>query len=189
LQLDDSDIVILYVSNNWRRKGLAVLISAMALLGQRGASLRLVVVGRGRPAPFLRLARRLGLNERIRFVSPTREVQRYYAAGDLLVLPTVYDPFANVCLEAMACGLPVVTTAGNGAAELIRAGENGYVQSDPGDASELAGLLAHCLDLQRLRHMGERARETAIPYSRERNMEQTLGFFQWLLTGRGAPGM
>ena len=189
LQLDDSDIAILYVSNNWRRKGLAVLISAMALLGQRGASLRLVVVGRGRPAPFLRLARRLGLNERIRFVSPTREVQRYYAAGDLLVLPTVYDPFANVCLEAMACGLPVVTTAGNGAAELIRAGENGYVQSDPGDASELAGLLAHCLDFQRLRHMGGQARETAIPYTRERNMEQTIGFFQWLLTGRSAPGM
>lgn len=184
LDLGEADIAVLYVANNWRRKGLAVLIEAMAKLAARGSALRLVVVGRGRPASFIRLARGYGLDGRIRFVGATREIQRYYAAGDLLVLPTVYDPFANVCLEAMACGLPVITTVGNGAAELLRPGENGYIQRDPGSAGELAGLLGRCLDHETLRRMGSKARATAAPLTRERNMEQTLLQFNRLLPVR-----
>jgi UDP-glucose:(heptosyl)LPS alpha-1,3-glucosyltransferase len=144
----------------------------------------LLVVGRGRPAPFRRLSRRLGVEERTHFIGATSAVQRYYAAGDLLVLPTLYDPFANVCLEAMACGLPVVTTAGNGAAEIIIPGENGFVQHDPGNAAELASLLAECLDRSRLLHMSDRARETAIPFTCEHNMTQTCTLFQQRLTDR-----
>jgi UDP-glucose:(heptosyl)LPS alpha-1,3-glucosyltransferase len=183
LGLGESDHAVLYVSNNWKRKGLAVLMQAIALLGEKGRDLHLVVVGRGRPRPFEALARRLGLAGRFHIVGPTREVQRYYGAGDLLALPTLYDPFANVCLEAMACGLPVITTAGNGAAELIRPGENGYVQGDAEDARELAGLLASCLDRQELRRLGEEARRTALPFTRERNMQQTLDLFRRLLEG------
>jgi len=181
LGLADGDLALLYVSNNWRRKGLAVLISALSRLDERARNVHLVVVGRGRPAAFQNLAKRLGVAERIRFVGVTKTVQRYYAAGDLLVLPTVYDPFANVCLEAMACGLPVVTTTGNGAAELLRPGENGYVQTDPGDACELAELLSLCLDPERLAQMGTEARATAAPLTRERNMAQTLTLFSRLL--------
>ncbi|MHB8708502.1 MAG: glycosyltransferase family 4 protein [Desulfuromonadales bacterium] len=182
LGLRETDLAFLYVSNNWRRKGLAVLLTALAKLGTRGSNVHLVVVGRGRPAPFLRLARRLGIDGRVHFVGTTKVVPRYYAAGDLLVLPTIYDPFANVCLEAMACGLPVVTTSGNGAAELLRPGENGYIQADPGDAEELAQLLGRCLDVDHLWRMGTAARATAAPFTRERNMEQTLAIFRRLLT-------
>jgi UDP-glucose:(heptosyl)LPS alpha-1,3-glucosyltransferase len=185
LGLADSAIVIVYVANNWQRKGLAVLLAAVSRLGKRGKDLHVMVVGRGRPAPFRRLAERLGLAGRVHFAGTTGAVQRYYAAGDLLVLPTVYDPFANVCLEAMACGLPVVTTAGNGAAEFLRPGVNGYIQSDPHDAAELAELLAHCLDRPRLQQMGAAARATAMPLSRERNMEQTLALFRRMLAEKG----
>jgi UDP-glucose:(heptosyl)LPS alpha-1,3-glucosyltransferase len=177
LGLRESDIALLYVSNNWQRKGLAVLMRAVAMLGGKGAALHLVVVGRGRPSSFERRARKLGLAERVHIVGPSNAVQRYYAAGDLLVLPTLYDPFANVCLEAMACGLPVVTTSSNGAAELIIPGENGYIQEDATDDGELAQLLANCLDRDCLQDMGTAARTTAEPFTRERNMRQTLDLF------------
>jgi UDP-glucose:(heptosyl)LPS alpha-1,3-glucosyltransferase len=177
LGLKEEDIALLYVSNNWQRKGLAVLMRAVAQLGEKGAHLHLVVVGRGRPRPFQRLAGRLGLVDRMHIVGPSDAVQRYYAAGDLLVLPTLYDPFANVCLEAMACGLPVLTTRSNGAAELIVAGENGYIQEDATDAGELARLLALCLDRGTLARLGGAARSTAAPFTRERTMQQTLALF------------
>lgn len=181
LGLRDNDIALLYVANNWRRKGLAVLLAAVAALGRAGQDVQVIVVGRGRPAHFTALARRLGIAEQVRFVGPTAVVQRYYAAGDLMVLPTVYDPFANVCLEAMACGIPVVTTSGNGAAELIRPGENGYIQADPGDHRELSRWLAHCLDPEHRRSMGKAARATAAPLTRERSMAETLAVFRRLL--------
>jgi UDP-glucose:(heptosyl)LPS alpha-1,3-glucosyltransferase len=177
LGLREADIALLYISNNWQRKGLAVLMRAVAMLGEKGAVLHLVVVGRGRPRSFHRLAWQLGLKERVHFVGPSSEVQRYYAAGDLLVLPTLYDPFANVCLEAMASGLPVVTTSSNGAAELIVPGENGYIQEDASDAGELARLLSNCLDRDRLHELGKAALTTAEPFTRERNMQQTLDLF------------
>jgi UDP-glucose:(heptosyl)LPS alpha-1,3-glucosyltransferase len=178
LGLTDDAIVILYVSNNWQRKGLAVLLEAVALLDKQGGKIHVVVVGRGRPEAFRRLLGRLGLAGRVHFAGVTKIVERYYAAGDLFVLPTIYDPFANVCLEAMACGLPVITTSGNGAAELLTPGTNGYIQSDPFDASELSSLLGKCLDPAELRRMGAAAHASAIPFTRERNMQQALAFFR-----------
>lgn len=185
LGLKDGDIAILYVSNNWKRKGLAVVLKALALLGEGGKNFHVLAVGRGKSKPFLALARRLGLEGRLHIVGATTEVHRYYGAGDLLVLPTLYDPFANVCLEAMACGLPVVTTAENGASELIREAVNGYVQNRATDAEELAGLLGRCLDKKHLRAMGREAYMTARPYTRERNMRESLDLFQELPEGRG----
>lgn len=184
LGLAPDDIAILHVSNNWRRKGLAVLLRAMAAQGAAGAHLHAVVVGRGRPAPLRKLARRLGIADRVHLVGETREVDKYYGASDLMVLPTMYDPFSNVCLEAMACALPVITTAQNGAAELVRPGENGFIQRNAQDSGELAALLGPCLDPGRLRAMGRAAREVARPFTRERNMRETLGVFERLCAQR-----
>ena len=100
-------------------------------------------------------------------------MESYYGAADLAVLPTMYDPFSNVCLEAMACGLPVVTTAENGASELIHPGENGFVQHYSRSWGELAGLLSACLDSD-LTDMGAAARARVAGMTRERNMHETL---------------
>jgi UDP-glucose:(heptosyl)LPS alpha-1,3-glucosyltransferase len=105
-------------------------------------------------------------------------VERYYAAGDLLVLPTLYDPFSNVCLEAMACGLPVVTTVGNGASEIIEEGKNGFIQRDAKSVRELAGILENCLDLVALREMGAAANRVSQGFTPERNMRETLTVFE-----------
>lgn len=181
LGLGEEEIAILHVSNNWKRKGLAVLLQAVALLGLQGAQVHIIVVGRGRPGSFRKLAARLGLADRLHLVGETAQVQRYYAAGDLMVLPTMYDPFSNVCLEAMACGMPVITTAENGAAELIREGENGYIQQNPLNAGELSRCLGECLERETLRSMGRAAWKTSLPFTREKNMQETMGVFSQVL--------
>jgi UDP-glucose:(heptosyl)LPS alpha-1,3-glucosyltransferase len=178
LGLAPEDIALLHVSNNWLRKGVEVTLRAMAALGNEGSNLHLLVVGRGREEPFRRLALKLGLESRVHFVGPSQVVERYYAAGDLLVLPTLYDPFSNVCLEAMACGLPVVTTVGNGASEIIEEGKNGFIQRDAKSVRELAGILENCLDLVALREMGAAANRVSQGFTPERNMRETLTVFE-----------
>ncbi len=61
------------------------------------------------------------------FPEPVAEVRPYYQAADVMVLPSFFDPFSNACLEALACGCPVITTEGNGIAEIIRHGKTGFV--------------------------------------------------------------
>jgi UDP-glucose:(heptosyl)LPS alpha-1,3-glucosyltransferase len=173
LGLKSTDKALLYVSNNWKRKGLSVLLRAVADLGDVGNMLHVLVVGRGKPAHFLRLSERLGIATRVHLIGATDQVENYYGAADLAVLPTMYDPFSNVCLEAMACGLPVVTTAENGASELIRPGEDGFVQRHARSWRELAGLLGTCLDSD-LTAMGAAARARVAGMTREHNMRETL---------------
>jgi UDP-glucose:(heptosyl)LPS alpha-1,3-glucosyltransferase len=182
--LAPDEIALLHVSNNWPRKGVGMTLRAMAALGEAGKKMHLLVVGRGRAEPFRRLALKLGLEGRVHFVGSSREVERYYAAGDLLVLPTLYDPFSNVCLEAMACGLPVVTTSSNGASEIIEEGKNGFVQKDADNVQELARLLEKCLASEALRKMGAAAREVSLGYSPERNMQETLAVFEKVVVAK-----
>jgi len=183
--LSDGEILLLHVSNNWKRKGLEVILQAVASLCAKGHHVHVLVVGRGPEKQFVQKAQALGIGSQLHIAGPTREVQRYYGAADLFVLPTMYDPFSNVCLEAMACGLPVITTAENGAAELVREGKNGYVQKNPQNAEELADLLLPCIDRGHREAMGRVALQTALPFTPERNMKQTLQLCARVLEEKG----
>src|SRR5690606_35017372 len=110
------------------------LIRALARVAESGADCRLRVVGRDDPAPYRKLAADLGVDRLVRFDAPFRNIETAYQSADLLVFPTLYDPFANVCLEALACGLPVLTTTHNGASEIVTGGLDGYVIDGAGDA-------------------------------------------------------
>jgi UDP-glucose:(heptosyl)LPS alpha-1,3-glucosyltransferase len=145
LGIPNDEVVLLFVSNNFKRKGLDLIIRAMANTEERGRRLRLLVVGSGRVSRFRRLAYRRKVAERVIFAGATQAIEYYYAAADIFVLPTRYDPFAVVCLEAMACGLPVVTTRTNGAAELISDGENGFIL----ESGRMEQRLSACLELLR----------------------------------------
>ncbi|MBR5998404.1 MAG: glycosyltransferase family 4 protein [Deltaproteobacteria bacterium] len=173
LGLRDGDVALLCVAHDWRRKGVSTLMEALPSLPE---TVHAVVVGRGNPARFMKRAGELGVAERMHFMPPAKEVLRYYAAADMLVLPTRYDPFANVCLEAMACALPVVTSSSNGAAELLRNGVNGWVQRRADDAVELAGIVRSFLALSREERMrmGVCARETALEHTLERNLREMM---------------
>lgn len=181
LSIDNHETVLLFVSRNYKRKGLITLIKSISLMENKAAPLKVLVVGRGNPKPFKRLADRLGVTDKLLFVGEEKTIEKYYGASDFLVLPTIYDPFSNVCLEALACGLPVITTESNGAAEIITQGKNGYTLKDAGDAKELASTITLLLSQETQDEMGRHAVGTAQHYTTGENAQKTIALYEKVL--------
>ncbi|MBI5632855.1 MAG: glycosyltransferase family 4 protein [Nitrospirae bacterium] len=182
-RIDDKDLVVLFVSNNWERKGLATIIEAIAKTGNE--SIRLVVVGRGNMRHYSSLARTKRMNtSQIIFTGRTADVGKYYGMADIFILPSRYEPFANVCLEAMACGLPVVTTKTNGASELIENGENGFLLETWDDADALSAIINEFSRRRVREEVGQKAAETAMGYTWERHLAETEKIFELLHKSR-----
>jgi len=125
LRIADADVAFVLVGSDYARKGVATAIRALAKLP---VTARLIVVGRDKsPSRYRHLARREGVGDRVLFAGPQRDVRRFLGAADAFVLPTLYDPLSNAVLEALACGLPVVTSERCGAGELVVAHDAGFV--------------------------------------------------------------
>jgi UDP-glucose:(heptosyl)LPS alpha-1,3-glucosyltransferase len=150
--------LFLFLGSGFERKGLALALAALP------PEAWLLVVGKDKDtARYQQLATRLGIAGRVRFAGPQKNVARFYGAADAFVFPTVYEPFGNVILEALACGLPILTTPDCGGAELVREGENGFVL--PGDDAEPWRVaMGQLLDEAGARRMGEAAAATARPF-------------------------
>ena len=135
LKVKPDEIALLFAGSGWQRKGLLFAIEAMAICKNR--KLRLLVAGRGDARPYK--ARRLLFwrEDPVQFLGEFGDLLPLYAAADIFILPTIYDPFSNACLEALACGLPVITTRSNGFSEIIEHGVNGSIVDD---AANLIGL-------------------------------------------------
>jgi UDP-glucose:(heptosyl)LPS alpha-1,3-glucosyltransferase len=144
----DGRPVLLFVGSGFKRKGLAWALAALAAMDQPEAVL--VVAGRDSLEPFQRLALRLGVADRVRLLGHRTDVGRLLAAADAFVLPTLYDPQSGACLEALAAGLPVVTTPQNGASDFIEGGVGGYIVSRPEDPARLARALDDALKIGRV---------------------------------------
>jgi glycosyltransferase involved in cell wall biosynthesis len=154
----ESDFVLLLMGNDWRVKGLETVLHAMGRLHE--LPMQIVVAGDDSPNTFLEMAKSLGISERCRFEPSRDDVLDFYAAADLYVSPTHEDSFALPVAEAMACGLPVITSSQAGVSEWIRQGENGFVVKDPNDCEEIAHLLADlCRDPAQRQRVGDRASE------------------------------
>lgn len=125
LQLDGEDVAVLFVGSGWERKGLAHALHAIEKLDSR--HLKLLVAGRGNAGRYR--------SRRAQFLGEVTDTAAIYRASDIFVLPTLYDPFSNACLEALASGLPVVTTRGNGFAEIIDDGVHGTIIDEPNSDS------------------------------------------------------
>lgn len=136
LGLNHATPYLLFLGSGFKRKGLGFVIAALPRI--RPETVELLVVGQGPQAPYLAQARRLGVASRVRFFGPQARPEQFYAVARLLVLPTLYDPCSNVVLEALAGGLPVLTTRANGAAEFVLPGENGTILERPDDLAGLA---------------------------------------------------
>lgn len=156
------DIVVLMLANEWHRKGLGVVIKAVARLPDR--RIRIDLVGRRDPVDYRRIAARLGLADRLHWHGPSSDAGRFCAAADVFVLPTVYEPFGTVIVEAMATGLPAVVSKLAGAASAIDHGTSGLVLDDPRDAGELSANLKLLLDPDRRAKMGAAAAAAAAGY-------------------------
>jgi UDP-glucose:(heptosyl)LPS alpha-1,3-glucosyltransferase len=173
------DRVLLLVGSGFHRKGLGYAIEALGELHRRGVKhVRLIVVGKGRLERYQRLARQRAVADLVRFEGYRADVEHCYAGADLLVLPTLYDPFANACLEAMACGLPVLTSDANGAAELLQDGVNGHVLESPLSGATLADALQQLLPCERRQAMAEAACRTACEHPLSHALRQTLQVYE-----------
>ena len=137
-------LVLLFVGYSFRRKGLAQAVRAMAAAGDE--RLELWVAGGDDPAPYERLARELGVGERVRFLGHRSDVVGLMRAADVFVLPASYEPFGLVVLEALACGTPVITSCAAGVAELMTDGREGYLVDDPSDTAEIGRALGVFLE-------------------------------------------
>ncbi|MDD5259383.1 MAG: glycosyltransferase family 4 protein [bacterium] len=132
----DTDILLLFAANEFKRKGLSTLLEAVALPMQN-APVKLLIVGGDNPGRYTGLIQKLKITEQTYFYGPRRDMNRFYAASDVFVLPTKLEPFGLVITEAMASGLPVITSRLAGAAELISDGETGLLLKDPENPGEL----------------------------------------------------
>lgn len=174
LDTKTDDSVVLFASNNFRRKGLAVLMRAVALLKE--GSVVVWVAGRGKEKAFRSLAKQLDMAHRVRFLGEHSDMPRLYGASDCMVLPTQYDSFSNVVLEAMACDIPVITTPNNGAAEAIEPGVNGYIMKHHNDVEGLARLIQEVL--RNKPAWQGRPRKRAEAFSPEDSLAKYVDLFQ-----------
>jgi UDP-glucose:(heptosyl)LPS alpha-1,3-glucosyltransferase len=171
-------VILLFVANEFERKGLSVLLSAMPLL--RNASVHLVVLGGDTEAPYVHKARTLAVSENIHFCGVVGNIEDYYAAADVFVLPTYYEAFSLATLEAAALGLPLIVTKVNGTEELIEDGVNGFfIERDADDIARKVRLVAD--DPQLRSKLGTHARQSAERYAWEIIAEKTIALYEEVL--------
>ena len=164
LGLADNDIAVLFVGSGWERKGLRYAIQAVE--AARDERLRLLVAGKGNQDAFTSPA--------VRFLGVRHDLPALYAAADVFILPTIYDPFSNACLEAIAAGLPVITTRANGCADIIVEGRHGSIVEQPDDVPALSRCLRLWSDAGRRAEARPLLLELAACYDISVNVERTL---------------
>ena len=138
------DMVVIFVANELERKGFGPLLRAVSELNN--PNVHLLAVGRLNPQTYAPEIARLGLTNRVQFPGASSDVAQFYAAADVFALPTQYEAWGLVIVEALACGLPVVTSRLAGAALVVREGENGLLLNDPNDVAEITESLRTVLD-------------------------------------------
>lgn len=162
---------ILFSAGNFRLKGLFPLLQAVGELSKERRDFRLTVLGRGRKERYLSLIKELGISDLVTFLGETAHPETVYAESHMLAHPTYYDACSLTTMEAMAAGLPTISTRWNGASALISPSE-GYVLDEPGDIAGLTSALRELCDDDRRREMGRNARLKLETYTIERNAEE-----------------
>lgn len=153
--------VLLFLGSGYTRKGLDLILQAFPALLKHRPTVRLLVVGYDSSlARYQALAERMGVAPQVRFLGGRSDAPACYGAADLYVLPTRYDPFANSTLEALASGLPVITSDSNGGSEVLTP-ESGEVIAYQQLASRLGDAMQEWSDPQRLAQAREPARQAA----------------------------
>jgi len=165
LGINAAEFVVFFAGSGWERKGLRHAIAAVNGLRTPAT---LLVAGRGE-------TRGLPQSGRVKFLGPLAgdRMRAMFGAADAFVLPTLYDPFSNACIEALAAGLPVITTTANGFTEIIERGVEGEVV-EPGDSKAIASALEKWSDPKRRADVRARLVEKAKKHSVEHNLARTL---------------
>ena len=163
LRLWEEEVAVLFVGSGWERKGLHFAVRAVTSLGK---NMRLLVAGRGR--------RDFANQPNVQLLGAVRDLPGLYAAADIFLLPTLYDPFSNACLEALASGLPVITTRDNGFSEIIENGVHGSIINDASEIDAIRQALLFWSDPERRRAARTAIVERASHFDITRNVEGVL---------------
>lgn len=176
ININNKEIIILFSGNDFNKKGLKYLIKAIALTKH---NIKVLITGKDNPASYRELASRLGVLDKLIFAGFVPDITEYYAASDVFVSTTLYEPFGLVITEAMASGLPVITSKLAGAAEIIKDGDDALLLDDPTNPDEIAGKINILVEDERLRRqMGKNARKTAEKYSWDEVAKRTLDVYE-----------
>jgi UDP-glucose:(heptosyl)LPS alpha-1,3-glucosyltransferase len=163
LGLKSDDIAVLFAGSGWERKGLRFAVQAIE---KSGPQLRLLVAGRGHEREFG--------SGRVRFLGVVQDMPALYGAADIFLLPTIYDPFSNACLEALAAGLPVISTRANGFSEIMENGVHGAVLDDPRNIEAICEALLFWSDGARRDEARGRNLGLAARFDISANVSETL---------------
>ncbi len=170
--LSDTDFVVLFVGSGFERKGVKFLVKAVESIS---APVSLMIVGKGSDA---RIKNIVG-HQKVIFCGPQKDIHKYYAASNIFVFPTMYEPFGNVHLEALASGLPVITTKYSGAAEIIKDGVTGFVVGDPDDYEAIAEKIKTILNNKdKLKSMSKNARRLAEEFTYKRHIDEIMSLYE-----------
>jgi glycosyltransferase involved in cell wall biosynthesis len=170
---EEDDFILLLIGNDWRVKGLDTVLRAMNIV--RELPIRVLAAGDDSPASFFELAKSLGISDRCRFEPSREDALDFYAAADLYVSPSREDSFGLPVAEAMACGLPVITSINAGVADLIHDGVDGFILQKNDDAQTLAQMLLRLHSDEILgRNVGAAAVKTTAHWTWNRNANDVL---------------
>ena len=171
LKLKPDEIALLFAGSGWERKGLRFAIEAFELCRDR--KLRLLVAGRGDARGYK--PKRFFTEEPVRFLGEVTDLRPVYAAADIFILPSIYDPASNACLEALASGLPVITTRDNGFSEIIENGVYGSIVDLANNISALRDAIQIWSDESRRKSARSTIIARASQFDISKNVEETLG--------------
>ena len=175
LGISSESKVILFAGTGWERKGLRFAIRAVEQV--HDPRVILLVAGKGRQNRYS--------SPVVRFLGPVKGMEEVYAASDLLVAPSLYEPFSLVALEALGSGVPVITSRLSGISEIMASGVHGAVIDDPSDIRSLTAALREWVALLSSKANGDTAREACVKLASqltlERNLEETLGVIRQVM--------
>jgi len=164
----ERDFVLLLIGNDWRVKGLDTVLRSISAI--RELPIMVLAAGDDSSASFSELANSLGVSDRCRFEPPREDVLDFYAAADLYVSPSREDSFGLPVAEAMACGLPVITSINAGVADLIHDGTDGFILRESDNAQALAKMLMRLHSDEALRrNVGAAAANTTTNWTWDQN--------------------
>jgi len=176
------DLVLLFIGMNFEIKGLDLILAAMAMLKERKmAEIKLIVVGKGNIRKYQKQGKTLGIEEDIHFTGATTEVQQYYLASDIFIMPSLYDTFGIVVLEAMLARLPVIVSDTVGAKDIIDHGTNGYILPKDPEPADVINAVLPLLDNGKRKEMGENGKKRAQEHSWDLMAEKIMAAYKTLL--------
>jgi UDP-glucose:(heptosyl)LPS alpha-1,3-glucosyltransferase len=173
----DDDIVISFVTHRFAHKGLDYLIEALSLL--KNKKIKLLIASGDDATEHLKLAERIEVVDQIKLYGETTEPEKAYRASDIFVLPSLYEGFGLVTLEAMATGLPVIATAVGGAPDIITDGMNGFLVPLPPSPQAISEIISTlCNDEKMRKRIGAAARKRAEQLSWDDIAAETMKLYK-----------